>query len=363
MQTSAAEAVDGKGNYRIFVEGDALYEAMIHDISTARRSVLLEAYIFREDRVGQMVLSALDQASRRGVSVRMRIDAFGSRGLLGAAMVKRLRRSGIVFDWSRRWRWDHPLRYNRRNHRKLLVIDNSAAYLGGFNFGDEYSLAQFGKTRWRDTHIRLTGPIIDRATALFHDFVGKRRCTGEPWTGESLLMPNYGLACRYRWRCLLQGRLAGARQRIWVTTPYFVPDRAIQCDLMAAAGRGVDVKLLLPGKSDVPLTQWAARASYAGLLEAGVKIFEYGPRMLHAKTILIDNDWSTIGTSNFDYRSFFTNYELNFISRSADINEALAAVFDQDLSRSEEVPLSHWSKRPYLQQIPELIGWIARRWL
>lgn len=350
-------------SYEIFVEGDDLFDAMVRDILKARRTILLETYILKEDRIGRRILDALEAVARRGIEVHLRLDAFGSKGLVSRRTVDVLRESGVLVNWSRPWSWRHPLQYQRRNHRKLLAVDAAIAYIGGFNIGEESSLICRGPQRWRDTHIRLTSAIAKQAAALFRDFAEKRKHRREEWIDGSLLMPNYGLACRYRWRCLLNNRFRMAAKRIWLTTPYFVPDSGTQKRLKNAAKRGVDVRVLVPAKSDVPITQWAARMSYGNLLRVGVKIYEYRARVLHAKTALIDDDWSMIGTSNFDYRSFFTNYELNFLSRSSEMNASLAAIFADDLKTSARISYSAWLKRPYLQQASELIGWMARRWL
>lgn len=360
---SAAGLPGFRRQHHIFVEGDDLIDAMVRDIRRACRTVLLETYILKEDRVGHRILDALGEAAKRRVEVRLRLDAFGSKGLISRRAIETLRNDGVLFSWCGLWNWRHPLQYQRRNHRKLLVIDEGIAYVGGFNIGEESSSIYRGLQRWRDTHIRLTGAIAKQAATLFRDFQTKRRYRREEWVEGALLMSNYGLACRYRWRCLLNDRFRMATKRIWLTTPYFVPDSGMQRRLKSAARRGVDVRVLVPEKSDVPIARWAARMSYGDILRAGVKIYEYGARVLHAKTILIDDDWSAIGTSNFDYRSFFTNYEINFLSRSPELNVSLAAIFADDLRVSRRVTHSSWSRRPYLQQAAELIGWMARRWL
>lgn len=360
---STVELLGFRRQNHIFVEGDDLFDAMIRDIREARRTVLLETYILKADRVGRYILDVLGEAARRGIEVHLRLDAFGSKSIISREAIDTLRSNGVLFSWCRLWNWRHPLQYQRRNHRKLLVIDEDVAYVGGFNIGEESSSIYRGPQRWRDTHIRLTGPIVKQAATLFWDFQTKRMRRREEWVEGSLLMPNYGLACRYKWRCLLNDRFRMATKRIWLTTPYFVPDSGTQRRLKSAARRGVDVRVLVPEKSDVPIARWAARMSYGNLLNAGVKIYEYGARVLHAKTALIDDDWSTIGTSNFDYRSFFTNYELNFLSRSPELNASLAAIFADNLKTSRRISYSTWSKRPYLQQAAELIGWMARRWL
>lgn len=157
--------------------------------------------------------------------------------------------------------------------------------------------------------------------------------------------------------------MAEAGQRIWLTTPYFVPDFATQSQLTGAAARGVDVRVLVPEKNDVRLVQWAGRAAYSQLMRAGVRIFEYEPRTLHAKTMIIDESWSTIGTANFDYRSFAINYELNLVSWLSELNAELAAIFEQDLSESREIRERPWNSRPLSAQLAEVVGWSARRWL
>ncbi|MFZ5609595.1 MAG: phospholipase D-like domain-containing protein [Pseudomonadota bacterium] len=351
------------GPYRVFTEGDALYRAMLADIGQAQVRVVLESYIFKEDSVGQAFIAALRERAGKGVRVVLRLDAFGAGGAVSAATIEALRRSGVDVAWSRRWRWRRPWLYHRRNHRKLLLVDDRAAYLGGFNICAENSLAAFGANRWRDTHIRLPSPFVAEALAAFEDFHEGRHRWQPAGKTSSYVMANYGRACRYRWRCLLHSRFRMARRRIWLTSPYFVPDRRTQERLKNAARRGVEVKLLVPGKSDVALTQWAARASYAGLIAAGVKIYEYQDRVLHAKTMLIDDDWSTIGTSNMDYRSFFHNFELNFISDSPQLNQVLGQIFRADLGASRQILEAVWSKRPLMAKLAEFVGWMARRWL
>ena len=163
--------------------------------------------------------------------------------------------------------------------------------------------------------------------------------------------------------CLYLRLLRSAERRLYLTTPYFVPDHRTQNELVAAARRDVDVRLLLPGKSDVPITQWAARAAYRKLLAGGVRVFEYQPRVLHAKTAVIDGAVATVGTANLDYRSLFVNYELNLFSANEGLCAALEAQFLVDLAEAEEVTGPGWSSRPWIQLISESAGWIARRWL
>jgi cardiolipin synthase len=266
--------------------------------------------------------------------------------------------------WFHRWSWRDPLRYNRRNHRKLLVVDGAEAYIGGFNIHAESSRRTFGDRRWRDSHVRLTGDLAKIAAALYEAFwQGDRRWTPAVHAGTAtVLLPNSTRRCRVWLHCLYDQAFAAAARQVLVTTPYFVPDRKLQNRLAEAAARGVDVRLLVPHKSDVRLAQWAGRAAYQQLLRAGVRIFEYLPRMLHAKTIVTDGAWAVIGTANLDYRSLFLNYELTLVSRDTALCADLREQFFDDLAESREVRMIPGAP-PWPQQIANTLGWLARRWL
>lgn len=352
-----------ENRFELFTEGDTLFDAMLEDIAGASDRVWLESYIFTVDRIGRKFVSELEKCAERGVDVRVRVDAFGSGFGFSAGFARRLRASGARFRWSHPWEWRRPWTFHRRNHRKLLVVDEHAAYIGGFNIAEVGSEREYGKGRWRDTHVRLTGPIVREGAAAFSAFgQGNLDWTGEE-TASLYFLTNHGRHCRYRLRCLLRDLFAEAGQRIWLTTPYFVPDLATQGQLAGAAAHRVDVRVLVPGKNDVRLVQWAGRAAYSRLIRAGVRIFEYEPRTLHAKTMIVDDSWSTIGTANFDYRSFAINYELNLVSRLPELNAELAGIFEEDMSEAREIRQRPWKARPLSAQVAELIGWGARRWL
>lgn len=349
--------------YKIFVEGDALYDSMIDDICRARHRVLLETYIFRSDQVGQKFIDALVRAAKKGVDVDLHVDAFGSLGVLSKNAIQYLRKSGVNVQWSYEWNWRRPYQYNRRNHRKILLIDDRAVFLGGYNIGKENSAAAHGPTRWRDTHIRLPGRFVGPTLAILGQSRRARNIWCPDWRKNSFLIPNYGRKCRYRLRCLLQRGIEEARERIWITTPYFVVNRHMRKTLRSAADRGVDVRLLVPEKSDVALARWAAHLSYDGLLRANVKIYEFQDRVLHAKTMLIDHDWTMIGSSNFDYRSFYVNDEINFVSNTSGLNSVFSQVFEADMCHAKAVSQLVWLRRPLCSRIAEFVGWILRKWL
>ena len=347
----------------VFVEGDALYEAMHADLAGATRDARLECYIVADDDVGGPMLTALADLAQAGRRVQVRIDAVGSWRLIPPERVRALIAAGVQWHWSRPWSWRQPGQFHVRNHRKLLVIDDAVAYLGGFNLDRRNSQRAMGAARWRDTHVRLTGPRVAEAIRLFDDYPRAPRGPARTARSPLALMSNRSRRCRHRLRCAFTEAFDQARERLWLTTPYFAPDRRSQRALCGAARRGVDVRLLVPGKSDVLLAQWAARAAYAHMLDAGVRIWEYQPRVLHAKTALVDGGWATVGTANFDYRSFFLNDEINLLGQAPALNATLAEHFVQDLAESREVLKATWRNRPWYAPGLELVGWWARRWL
>lgn len=352
-------------DYALFGEGDELYDAMVDSIGAAQRRVDLETYIYAADEVGWRIGEALAAQARAGVQVRLLIDAAGSMLSFSDSLKTYLRQNGVVVHRFHRWRWRQPLRFYQRNHRKLLAIDGREAYVGGFNLHRESSQSVYGPQRWRDTHVRLSGALADHASALFDAFWSGNRS----WSPRSVretgdaLVPNHSRICRHQVHCLYVRLLRSAERSLFLTTPYFVPDHRTQNELVLAARRGVDVRLLLPGKSDVPVARWAARAAYRKLLSSGIRIFEYQPRVLHAKTAVVDGAVATVGTANLDYRSLFVNYELNLFSANRTLCAALEQQFLADLSEALELTMPGWSKRPWSGMVGESVGWIARRWL
>ena len=353
------------GKIRVYTEGDRLYDAMLRAIAGARRTVKLETYIFAYDEVGRRFISALSERAAAGVQVLVHVDAVGSL-FLGSRRVRRaLREGGVQVRWFHRWSWRDPLRYNRRNHRKLLTVDGRIGFLGGFNIHRQSSLSAYGEKRWRDTHLEVHGLLAHQLQTLFNAFWRRqqRRSPFMQATDGDELITNHSRRGRLLLRDLYAEKFAAAGRRIWITTPYFVPDRRTQRSLMRAALRGIEVLLLVPSKSNQHLANWAAHAAYANLLAAGVHIYEYQPRMLHAKTVVVDGTWSCVGTANMDYRSFFLNYELSLASTDPRLAHTLERQFKRDLSASERVGPRKWARRGWVLRVLELVGWAARRWL
>jgi len=351
--------------FRLFTEGDELYAAMLASIAGAQHHVRLESYIFADDETGRQFADALAERAASGVDVRLHLDAAGSMFWVSRGLIRRLRRHGVTVRWFHRWDWRHPWRYNRRNHRKLLIVDHHDCYIGGYNIHRENSRRVYGEARWRDTHVGFRGGLSKVAIELFDDFWnGRKRRRPPPAAHEhSLLLSNFRHGARRYLNGSFASMLSHATQSICLTTPYFVPDRRTQRLLLDAARRGVDVRLLVPRKNDVRLVQWASRAAYGRLLEGGVNIYEYLPRVLHAKTIVADAGHATVGTSNVDYRSFFLNYELNLFTRDPLLCRQLQDSFMADLEHAEQVHCEQWRRRFPGDRVLELVGWMARRLL
>lgn len=361
QSTTAGAAPLGEHRIALYIEGDALYAAMLAAIAAARASVRLESYIYASDEIGRRFADALVERARAGCHVTLRFDAFGSLGAVDAGTESALREAGVRVQRSRRWNWRRPFKVHRRNHRKLLVVDDRVAFLGGYNIHRECSRAVYGEARWRDTHARMEGPVAFDAGIAFELY--ERSHWSVTRRDEVWLLPNRGLRGRWLLHRVLRRRFRAAQQRIWLTTPYFVPDQSTQNQLVRAARRGVDVRVLVPGRSDVALAQWATRAAYTPLLAAGVKLYEYRPRVLHAKTIVVDADWATVGTANVDYRSLFINDELNAVFGPGPVVDELARHFEADCAESAQVRIKPWRRRPWTMLLAESIGWFVRRWL
>jgi cardiolipin synthase A/B len=372
-QTGAAICVpdlrEGRGAFQLFIEGDALFDAMILAIENATRDIRMESYIFAADEAGARFVEALAAKARDGVDVRLHLDAFGAGHRNFRALGRALEQSGVTVRWFRPFRLRNPLRYLQRNHRKLLVVDGRQAFLGGFNIRRLNSRRLHGETRQRDTHVRVAGALATLAVGHFDRLWHRLRpipakvIPEDAGNMEAMLVPSYSRHCRHRLACLHAGLIARARSHVYLTSPYFGPGTTVDRALQGAAIRGVDVRLLLPRVSDPRIAGWATRAAYAPLLAAGVRIYEYLPRQLHAKTSEIDAAWSIVGSANLDYRSLFMNQELVMIARDRVLAERLQAQYLSDIAEAAEVSLPAWRARGWRARGFEMIGWMARRLL
>ena len=341
-----------------YFDGPEAFSAMRAAIIASREEVLLEAYILRDDATGRGFADALAAAAARGVVVRVLADAWGSMGT-GAAFWAGMRAAGIevrLFHPLLPALWYQPY----RDHRKILVVDRRIAFTGGMNVADEYgSSSGRGGRAWRDTHTRLEGSAAWEMAVVFLE--GWDRAGGTafaiqplPWDesasppGASVLVldssPGRGHA---ESASVLAAIVASARSYVFLTNAYFAPARVALDILGEAATRGVDVRLLLPGVSDAPLLRHAGHGFFRRLLRRGVRIFEYRPSVLHAKTVVADGYVSVVGSSNMDFRSFHFNAECNLVLLDEAMAARFAGQFRTDLEHADEIVEPAWSARSW----------------
>jgi cardiolipin synthase len=359
MTTRLTDApILGGNSIVVFHDPDQAAGEMLHAIETARKQVHFLVYQFKSDESGVEFRDHLAAAARRGVRVRLLIDDVGSLFTKKSFFAPVLDAGGELAVFLP----VNPLRglyhANLRNHRKILVIDESVAFTGGLNVGDEYGGLRkrlFGP--WRDTHLCIRGPAVVALQEVFLEdwYFTTRREPGddeqfpEPGPAGHVLVHVVPSGPDLDWEAIhhaIFALITKSSDHVFVTTPYFVPDRAMLVALATAAMRGVDVRLLLPGRSDHALVKAAGRYHYAELLKSGVRIYEYQKGILHAKTVTVDGRWSTIGSANLDLRSFRLNFELNIIAHGADCAGTLRDMFIRDLQHSREIrseDVANWS--------------------
>lgn len=361
---------------RYWTDGPEAFAQMHAAIAAAQEEILLETYILRDDRLGTSMQAALIAAADRGVRVHVLADAVGSLHTADAFW-ERLSRAGVVVRLYHRF-WRTPWRFHLRDHRKLLVVDRQLAFTGGMNIADEYgSSLKERADAWRDSCVALTGPVVPALVDVFSD--GWTRSGGPALlpvspiaTGEvreALAHPSaaYVLASRpgigqREMTRVLAMLAASARERLWITTPYFAPPYRALRMLGAAAARGVDVRLLLPSaRADVPIVRHAGHGAYAPLLARGVRIFEYAAATLHAKSLVVDDYASLVGSSNLDFRSLWFNAECNVLLLDSTWGTTLAAQFLRDLEASREITWAMWRARPLAHRILDRVA-RAMRW-
>jgi len=332
---------------RIYAEGDECYADMLAAIESAKHHLHLEYYIWRDDQIGTRMRDALVERARAGVQVRLLLDAVGST-TTADAFFRPLEEAGGEVAWFNRPRvMKLRLRYfNFRTHRKILVVDGTVAFTGGMNVTDDHASSGAGDSGsaggWRDTHLRIEGAPAGQLQRVFLDdwvfahgpceiqpgFFPDCAATEGPFVQVAASGPDQETWAIQR---LLFNAIANARSSIRITTPYFVPDEPMLAALIAAALRGVSVRILVPKKSDSFLVTAAARSYFDELARLGVEIWEYGPQMLHAKTAVFDDIVSVVGSANFDNRSFRLNFEVVAVVYGGSIARRLNTLFDADI--------------------------------
>jgi len=346
---------------------------MLTALQQAAHHIHLEFYIIRDDCTGCAFAEALLASAARGVEVSLLYDYIGCFDT-PASYFRRLEKGGVrclpfnppPFRQGIAW-------FDKRDHRKMVVIDGEMAFLGGINIGAEY--AGYGESleRWRDVGIRIDGPAIAELQKLFREsWLNEGGNVPVGWDEPSVPADEAGDAevlivsggphhNRSFIRSAFRMAIAGASRSIKIENPYFIPGPRVLRSLLRAANRGVQVQLVLPAVSDVPLVRLVSRSSYAPLLRGGIEIYEREGTILHAKVMLIDDCWGVVGSANLDQRSFHRNYEVNVIVDSHDFGRQMAELFDEDLSRSRRIELAEHERRGWLVRLGErlfsLVSW------
>ncbi|WP_435741371.1 phospholipase D-like domain-containing protein [Nocardioides sp. SYSU DS0663] len=350
----------GDGEVTTYTFGKDLYEDMIAAIEGARRQVLFETYIWKGDAVGERFKQALVDAADRGVEVYCIYDGFAN--LVVSPRFKQFPPSLKVLRYpvyAAGWRFFDLTRYGR-DHRKILVVDDTVGFVGGYNVGTAY------ETEWRDTHVRLTGPAVWDLKRTFADFwnLNRRRLiahsarpllleTASSWEPSIRFQRNVPRLWMFPIRGMYLEAINRANRNIWITQAYFLPDQDLVDALKAAAGRGVDVRLLVPLKSNHIVADWISRGYFSQLLDAGVRIFRYRDAMVHAKTATADGTWSTVGTANIDRLSLQGNYEINMEVIDERLAATLEEIWRRDESNSIELTSSEWEARDLHRRFTE----------
>jgi len=361
------EASVSQGNkVKLYRQGGEFLPALFQAFHEAERCIILEFYIIRDDCTGCAFTEALFIAAERGVEVLLLYDYVGCFDTPGS-FFKRLERKGIKClpfnppSFKKGIAW-----FDKRDHRKMAVIDGSIAFIGGLNIGDEYAGYGESPERWRDMGIRIDGPAAAGLEKLFLEswqeeggaaVAGAPRVEPPPAAagkGAKVMIVSGGPHHnRSLIRSTFRMAIAGASEAIKILNPYFLPGPRVLRSLLRAAGRGVRVQLVLPAKSDVPIVSLLSRASYALLLKGGIEIFERKGTVLHAKVMLIDDCWAVIGSANLDQRSFHRNYEVNVIVDNREFGRQVAGMFAQDMARSRQVVLEEHERRGLFVRLME----------
>ncbi|HTM44846.1 MAG TPA: phospholipase D-like domain-containing protein [Polyangiaceae bacterium] len=356
-------------------DGTEAFPAMLAAIDRATQQILVEMYWFDSDQIGRRFAASLKEAHSRGVEVAVIYDALGSITSDGA-MFDDLRAHGVqvvdfnpIAPWRQRFA---PAILTRRDHRKMMLIDGCLGFTGGFNIADRW-LPGKGSTElpWRDDVVQIEGPVVAKMIETFNE-------TWSACAGSSLQrLASPVKIANQRVRVLGQAffrnrleitrayrqRIDTASQRVWITNAYFIPDHVVIGTLRRAATRGVDVRVLVPKVSDVPLIGFASQARWETLLDAGVRIFEWHQNVLHAKSAVIDGYWSTLGSFNLDYISLFTNLELNVAVEDATFAETMERSFLRDLEQSHEVKALEFKQRHWTTKTMESVVYRLRKLL
>ena len=355
------------GNSALLLEnGDEIFPAMVRDILEAKRSVNLETYIFQPDRAGRIIGDALIAAAQRGVEVRLLVDAWGSKF---SDMKHEFESAGVKAEKFRPIRPFAIHKIGRRTHRKILVVDGRIAYTGGLGIDERWLGDARNTDEWRETQVRVEGPVVSQMQSIFSE--DWTYTTGEILAGEKFypaLSPSGTMLAQAvksslgdatsLSKMLYYLAIESSTKSIRIQNAYFLPDKQVRQALIEASKRGVDVQVMVPGRNiDLPMVRQASWRHYGDLLEAGIRIWEFEPTMLHNKTMVVDGVYTTIGSINFSARSMSKNAEESLAFYDKAFARKVESMFERDLKRCKEITLAEWKDRGFTKRLSETVFW------
>lgn len=352
------------------VNGDRIFPAMLDAIRSARVSVCFETFIFR-DEIGAEFCRALTEAAQRGARVHVLLDWLGARSI-DRGLLEPASRAGARVEFYHEPSWYHLGRLNNRTHRKLLIVDGTIGFTGGVGVGREWTGNGQDPEHWHDLHYRVEGPVVSQMQAVFID--NWIKATGEVLHGDAyfpMLHPVGDMDAQMfasspaggseSMHLMMLLAITAATRSIDIANSYFVPDGLTVDALIAARRRGVHVRIVVPNRhTDAPVGRWAAHALYSTLLDAGVQIFEYQPTMIHAKVMVVDGAWVSVGSSNFDNRSFRLNDEANLNVFSTGLAQEQIRIIENDIADSKRMSRRRWARRSVSRRVLETMATLLR---
>jgi cardiolipin synthase len=368
VQNNSYSVLTPKNQLQIFQDGESKFASLIRDLRLAEKFINVQYFTWMGDELGERIGQILIEKAKQGVEVRLLCDLYGSWPL-NLKYFLRLKEAGIKIHPNQHW-WDffRLNNFNYRDHRKIAVIDGIIGYYGGMNVKQEYIDGGEKFPSWKDTHVRVEGPAVSVLQTIFSNswylitqealVAGYTDVIGKEFSKGSAVQLNIS-GPTYPWESIKQtyfSLITAAKKRIWIQSPYFIPDEVLREALIVAALSGVDVRLMITGVADQKIPYWAASSYYPSLLKAGVRIFQYRAGFLHSKTVVVDDSICSIGTANLDIRSFRINYELNSLIYDEEINQKMAEDFETDLKQCQELNLEWFEKMPLWVKLRDAIS-------
>jgi cardiolipin synthase len=344
------------------LNGDEIFPAMLSAISNAKKTITFESYIYWSGKTGEKFADALSERARAHVKVHLLLDWAGS-GKIEAKLVEEMKNAGVEIERYHKPHWYNITRMNNRTHRKILVVDGRIGFTGGVGIADEWSGNGLDAKHWRDTHYKVEGPVVNEMQSAFMDNWLKVRPeihVGEDYfpkispigSSESQMFISSAAEGGSSVRVLYLAALASAKKSIDIQSAYFVPDQHTIDALIEARKRGVAIRLMVPGPyTDSNVVDSASRETWGDILRAGVEIYQYQPALFHCKVLIVDNQFVSVGSTNFDQRSFSLNDEANLNVVDAEFANRQLADFERDLKVSDPLTLDEWEKRPVTEKI------------